>query len=233
MEKNNFIYSKFSQNLIKLKDKFKTFHPALQLSIFLFMILLISLVLTLPFYINQEKSVVSEEQIIVDQTRPPANKVEPLAQKQEELSEIDAVVKPSVSASSILKLESDQASYRVGEVIELQLKLTTLDLPDGIDFLIFYNSDLLTQVSIETVNPVGSFLSTELTTETGEIRGTWLRNPDEELDSMEELSLLKITAPAKRKGTVIFSFEQSQTQVAGLGGQEMLKEAKGLKIEIF
>lgn len=232
MEDNIFIHSSFSQKLVKLKDKFKSLPPFFQLGIFIFVVLLLSLLISLPSYIGQEKPSPEEELVLTQPTTQPLIEVESVGPNQEELSVIDEIVQPESSSESILRLTGDRSFYRVGENIELVLRLESPVLVDGVEYLIFYEPEFLSQVKLETANHTGSFLSSELRTDTGEISGIWLRSPDEEDFDEGDFALIKISAVAQKRGILIFSFDTEQTKVAGLGGQSILKEAMGLTVEI-
>ncbi|HQM15742.1 MAG TPA: cohesin domain-containing protein [Candidatus Woesebacteria bacterium] len=154
------------------------------------------------------------------------------AQPQTDLPPLDSAQQPPVSQDSVLKLELANESVQTGESIEMKLVLTTSVQPDGIQFLITYDPQLLSQVQLEPANTFGSFLSLTVDESAGKIKGALLRNPSESVGVTSPLSIIKVKGKANGAGKLSMIFDKEYTQVAAAGGQEILDKAVDLSVDI-
>lgn len=145
---------------------------------------------------------------------------------------LDSASTQEIEWSNILSLVSDKDTYQLGETIQVIVNLDTEAEPDGLQFIIDYNPDLVSELKIEEINSFGSFLISEVDEEAGEIKAVLLRSPNEEVQTSSTLGLLQITAAAERKGNLTFSFDRDRAQLAGEAGMDILDNVVDLSVVI-
>jgi hypothetical protein len=165
-----------------------------------------------------------------DQSQPTTDSsdLEDEVVEQLDLPPIDDVIE--ASQDSRLVISSEKQVYQVGESVSMTLLLATATVPDGIQFIINYDQNLLSQVEIQPINSFGSYLTQKV--EDGAIKGILLRNPQEEVDVSSSLPLLRITGVAAQAGELKLAFDQEETQVAAQAGQDVLHEFIDLSLSI-
>lgn len=145
---------------------------------------------------------------------------------------LDSTSTQAIEENNILSAVSDKDTYQLGETIQVIVNLDTKVEPDGLQFIIGYNPDLVSELKIEEINSFGSFLVSEVDEEAGEIKAVLLRSPNEEVQTSSTLGLLRITATAERKGNLTFSFDRDRAQLAGEAGLDILDNVVDLSVVI-
>lgn len=126
----------------------------------------------------------------------------------------------------------DKEEYGVGESFNLQVWVNAQEeVVDGAEFLLNYDPNL---VEIGKLIP-GAFFSLypqkKVDKDKGTIKVIALQAPDESKKLGQEI-LMTIPINPKEKGTVSFSFDKIETNIAAYGGQELLKETFSLTVLI-
>jgi hypothetical protein len=137
-----------------------------------------------------------------------------------------------VVKDTTLNIISDQSAYAVGDQIETAVQLSTSEQPDGVQFVISYNPQLLTNVSTTAANDFGYLLTNSVDQEAGRIKVVLLRNQGEEIEPAADMGVITITGTAAQAGKLELSFEQDKTKVAAGGGQSILDKANNLTVTL-
>jgi len=139
---------------------------------------------------------------------------------------------PKVEKINSLSLAANQDAYRVNDSIEIIVNMQTEIEPDGVQFVILYDPQLLTNVGLEPINNFGSFIINEVDEQAGKIKAMLLRDPQETVAVNTNQPLLKITAQAVKAGKLSLTFDQEKTKIAAAAGQDVLKNVTNLTVDV-
>ena len=153
-------------------------------------------------------------------------------QVQQNLPPVDKELIPDVVKDTVLSIQTNSQTIAVGDALEATVSLSTSVVPDGVEMIISYDPQILTQVQLEPINTFGSFLGQKVDQQQGKIKAVFLRNPQDDPDLSSSLSLLKITGVVARSGSLSLSFDQIATKVAASGGQDVLQDLVDLSINV-
>lgn len=153
-------------------------------------------------------------------------------QPQQNLPPVDKELVPDVAKDTVLSLQTNSQTITVGDTLEATVSLSTSVVPDGVEMVISYDPQALTQVQLEPINTFGSFLGQKVDQGQGKIKAVFLRNPQDNPDLSSSLLLLKITGVVAQPGSLSLSFDQVETKVAAAGGQDVLQDLVDLSIVV-
>lgn len=143
----------------------------------------------------------------------------------------DAAVVNTTGTANLI-LSCGQSSYTVGESVSCAVALKTAELPDGAEFLLTYDSSLLSAVTLTPGTAFANYLVKKVNPDTGKIKVTVVRNPAEQPALNEVIELATITGTAAQAGQLALNFDLAGTVVAANGGQNILSQPTNLVITI-
>jgi len=158
-------------------------------------------------------------------------KILDVSSAQQDLPSTDNLA-PKVEKINSLSLAANQDAYRVNDSIEIIVNMQTEIEPDGVQFVILYDPQLLTNVGLEPINNFGSFIINEVDEQAGKIKAMLLKDPQETVAVNTNQPLLKITAQAVKAGKLSLTFDQEKTKIAAAAGQDVLKNVTNLTVDV-
>jgi hypothetical protein len=163
------------------------------------------------------------DQVIIQEEDLPAETVLPA---------IPSDMTQELPVETTISVQSPSEVVTVGQAVTLQIIAASDQAVDGVEFVLTYDPTLLSNVSMTKGTTFSTFIREEVNGESGRISVGMIANPGETVTLGANTVLVTITGTAARPGEAVFSFEQNRTMVAAGGGQNILKNTRGLSLMI-
>jgi len=140
--------------------------------------------------------------------------------------------RPKAEKTSSFYLKANRDSLAINEYFNVSVIVKAQEkIVDGVEFLLKYDPKM-----VDIGEPMqGAFFSLypqkEIDPEKGTIRVIALQ-PSNKDKKLNEETVVTLPVTARKRGTVNFEFIKEKTHIAAYGGQDLLREVKGLEIEI-
>ncbi len=157
----------------------------------------------------------------------PAQQVSPT-----KLPEFSEKIKQPVTKKSMLIVKPAQNSYAAGEQVSFDVVLTGTEVPDGIEFILNYDPQLLGSLQLAQGNVFSSYLKKQVNQQEGKIQVVIIREPGQEISLTQENLLVTVTGTALKAGQLALTFDQDRTMAAANAGQDILESVQGATLQI-
>lgn len=137
-----------------------------------------------------------------------------------------------VSSEASLTVTSSKSNYSVGDKFTGQVNLSSPTVPEGVEFVLSYDPQILTNVSLEKGQSFSTYLKTNVYQDKGKIKVVIIKNPGEEINLQGQTNLVSISGDVKQAGRLSLSFDEEQTIVAATGGKDILQSTKDLTVQV-
>ncbi len=137
-----------------------------------------------------------------------------------------------IASEAKLKVTSSKSGYSAGDQFTAQVNLSSPTVPEGVEFVLSYDPNILANVSLEKGQAFSTYLKTNVYQDKGKIKVVIIKNPGEEINLQAQTNLVTITGNVKQAGELSLSFDEKQTIVAATGGKDILKSTEALKIKV-
>ncbi|MEA2056818.1 MAG: cohesin domain-containing protein [Patescibacteria group bacterium] len=136
------------------------------------------------------------------------------------------------SSNANLSITSSKASYQVGETFTAEVKLASAVVPEGVEFVLNYDPQLLSNVALEKGTVFSTYLKTNVYPDKGKIKVVIIKNPGENITLQPSTTLVTISGQTAQAGSLALSLEESEAIVAVAGGKNVLQGTKGLTVKV-
>ncbi len=182
--------------------------------------------------VGTQETKLAEEQATANDEQKLKVQVQDVSSTQNDLPELDKSAQKQVIKDTVINIVSTQDIYQTGDQVTAKVQLSTSEQPDGVQFVINYDPQLLTGVTTTAINDFGYLINNSVDQETGRIKLVLLRNQGEEIAPAADMGIIEITGTTAQAGELNFSFDQEKTKVAAGGGQSILDKASGLTLTL-
>jgi len=146
--------------------------------------------------------------------------------------EINIPSQPKVEGQASFTISADQTDYNIGETFNLTIVVKANgEKVDGAEFLLTYDPQAVEVGSLQ----LGSFFSLypqkKVDQAAGQVRIIALQKQDQ-TRPLDQAVLITLPVTGLKSGLASFTFVKDKCHIAAYGGQDLLKEAAPLTIEI-
>ncbi len=143
----------------------------------------------------------------------------------------EEMMAPAVKDAT-LSINSDKKVYSVGDQITAKVILNANKQPDGVEFIINFDSAKLTNVSMTKGTVFSTYLKNEVDQEKGAAKVMVIVNPNEEIDISAPIEMVTITGTVAQAGVLELGFDMERTLVAADWGKDILEAANNLQVQV-
>ncbi len=154
------------------------------------------------------------------------------AGSKESLPPIEDDPATEIASEAKLAVSSPKSEYSVGDQLTAQVNLSSPTVPEGVEFVLSYDPQILSNVTLEKGEAFSTYLKTNVYQDKGKIKVVIIKNPGEEINLQPQTPLINIKADIKQAGSFSFEFEQGQTIVAATGGKDILQDTESLTVQV-
>lgn len=156
---------------------------------------------------------------------------------ERQLTQLEAEVKTAkeverVEPKAALFLEKDKESFGLGEIFELEVVVDGKgEMIDGVEFVLIYDPEAVEVRGIESADFFSLYPQKTIDPSQGLVRVVAIQGPAEN-ELLGKESAAALTLVGLKIGQSELRFAKEKTHVAAYGGQDLLKEASSLTLNI-
>jgi cytoskeletal protein RodZ len=154
------------------------------------------------------------------------------AGSEDSLPPIEEDQSEQISSDASLTVASSQSNYSVGDKFTGQVNLSSPTVPEGVEFVLSYDPQILTNVNLEKGQSFSTYLKTNVYQDKGKIKVVIIKNPGEEINLQGQTNLVTISGDVTQAGQLSLSFDEEQTIVAATGGKDILQTTEDLTVQV-